>query len=71
VVSGNDKRNRYGFSLIEVVIAIAVMAAATFGSLVYEYHATRHAQMAEAEIVAKNIAHLLIDDWKSTGGVES
>jgi len=71
LVLRKSKQNSHGLTLIEVVIALAVMAAATFGSLVYEYHATRHARIAAAEIAAKNIAHLLVDDWKSTGGVET
>lgn len=55
-------------TLIEIMVAMVVLAIATLGALSYQYHAARHARIARAQIAATRAAQLLLEDWKSTGG---
>ncbi len=55
-------------TLIEVMVATAVLVITTTGALSYQYHAARDAQIARAHIAATRTAQLLLEDWMSTGG---
>ncbi|OHB74795.1 MAG: hypothetical protein A2Z25_15565 [Planctomycetes bacterium RBG_16_55_9] len=63
-------KHRPAVALVEVMIATAVLVVAVLGSLSYEYHASRNAQVARAQIAATRTAQLLLEDWMSTGGSE-
>ena len=56
------------FTLIEVMVATAVLVITITGALSYQYHAARDAQIARAHIAATRTAQLLLEDWMSTGG---
>jgi prepilin-type N-terminal cleavage/methylation domain-containing protein len=56
------------FTLIEVVIVIAILSVMALGSLNYQYYAVKHVQIARAQMVATRITQMLLEDWKSTGG---
>ena len=60
-----------GVTLLEVSVAIAVLAVASIGAINYQYHATRQGLLARSEITATRVAQLLLDDWKSRGGDET
>jgi len=64
------KRGKFAaaVTLIEVMVATAILVIATTGALSYQYHAARDAQIARAQIAATRTAQLLLEDWKSTGG---
>jgi len=55
-------------TLIEVMVAMAILAIATLGALSSQYHAAVHARISDAQIAATRTAQLLLEDWKSTGG---
>ena len=55
-------------TLVEVMVATAVMAVVTIGALSFEYHAAGQAKIAHAQISATRTARLLLEDWMSTGG---
>ena len=57
-----------GFTLVEIVVSMVILAVMALGSLTYEYHARVHKQIADAELTATQVAQLLLEDWKSTGG---
>ncbi len=59
-----------GVSLIEVMVAVVVLAVAVLGVLNYQYHATRRTILAKDELTATRTARLLLEDWKSNGGEE-
>lgn len=61
-------RRASGFTLIEQMVATAVLAVATLGALQYQYYATAMGRIASGQMAAARIAHLLLEDWKSTGG---
>jgi prepilin-type N-terminal cleavage/methylation domain-containing protein len=69
-----NRRNRQcraGVTLLEVAVAIAVLAVASIGAINYQYHATRQGLLARSEITATRVAQLLLEDWKSRGGDET
>jgi hypothetical protein len=55
-------------TLIEVMLAMAILTVAVLGSLSYQYYAAAHARIAHAQITATCTAQLLLEDWMSTGG---
>lgn len=61
-------RKYEGFTLVEQMVAAAVLAVATLGTLGYQYHAAAMGRIARGQIAAARAAHLLLVDWKSTGG---
>ena len=61
-------RKRCGMTLVEVMIAVAVIIVAALGTMCYEYLCIDHVRIARAELIATRIGQLLIEDWKSTGG---
>ncbi len=67
---GRERRQPAGVTLLELVIATLILSIAAVGALTYQYHAVKHAHSAQAELTAAQLAQLVIDDWKSTGGDE-
>ena len=59
-----------GFTLIETMVAIAVLTIAAVGALSFQYHAAVQLRIAHAQTTATRTAQLLLEDWKSTGGSE-
>ena len=69
-----DRHNRKrgsGLTLVEVIVAIAVLAVASIGAINYQYHATRQGLLARSELTATRVAQLVLEDWKSRGGDET
>jgi len=64
------KRRKFAsaVSLVEVIVATVVLSIITIGAMSYEYHTSRDAKIASAQIAATRTAQLLLEDWKSTGG---
>lgn len=50
------------------MVAMAVLAIATLGTLSYQYHSAKHSRIAKLEMTATRTAQLLLEDWKSSGG---
>jgi prepilin-type N-terminal cleavage/methylation domain-containing protein len=61
----------HGFTLVEIMVAMAVMAIAALGALSYQFHCAKHARIAKLELTATRTAQLLLEDWKSNGGATS
>ncbi len=55
-------------TLVEVMVAAAIMGVATIGALSYQYHAAGHSKIARAQMCGTRTAQLLLEDWMSTGG---
>ena len=68
----NAKRPKFAaaVTLVEVMVAMAILTIAALGALSYQYHAAGHARIARAQSAATHVAQLLLEDWKSTGGSE-
>jgi prepilin-type N-terminal cleavage/methylation domain-containing protein len=57
-----------GFTLVEMMVTVAIIAVAAVGALDYQYYAAQQSRIAQTQIVATRTAQLLLEDWKSTGG---
>ena len=57
-----------GISLLEVISATAIFTIVSTGAISYQYHASKSAKIAQAQITATCTAQLLLEDWMSTGG---
>jgi len=68
----NVKRRKFAtaVTLVEVMVAMVVLAIASLGALGYQYHAALQARIAHAQTTCTRTAQLLLEDWKSTGGSE-
>lgn len=60
-----------GSNLIEVMVAVMILAIAAVGALGYQYHAAIQTEIAGAETASTHIAQMLLEDWKGTGGSSS
>jgi prepilin-type N-terminal cleavage/methylation domain-containing protein len=59
------------FSLIELMVAVTIIAIAAVGGLEYQYYAVKHSRIAHTQITATRTAQLLLEDWKSVAGLTS
>lgn len=67
----NRRRYEHGITLIEAMVAMAILAIAALGALSYQFHCAKHARIAKLELTATRTAQLLLEDWKSNGGSSS
>ncbi|MBN1764867.1 MAG: prepilin-type N-terminal cleavage/methylation domain-containing protein [Sedimentisphaerales bacterium] len=57
-----------GFSLVEVMIAIVILGIGIFGTMKYQYEATKQTLIAQAHTTSTRVAQLILENWKATGG---
>jgi len=67
-VAVKSGKHTAGNTLIEIMVAVVIVAIAALGGLSYQYFAAGHARIARCQMTATRIAQLLMEDWKSTGG---
>ena len=60
-----------GFSLVSVMIAMAILLAALIGTSNFKYYSTLDAQKAAAKITASRIGLMLCESWRGLGGTET
>lgn len=68
MIHNAGRRNEAGFTLVEVMLAVAVITIVALGTLNYQYYGIKYDRIAQAEISATRIGQLVLEDWKSTGG---
>lgn len=56
------------FTLVEVIITIAVLSIVSLGAMGYQYHAVQRSKIGEAKMDAARLGSLLLESWKSCGG---
>jgi prepilin-type N-terminal cleavage/methylation domain-containing protein len=59
---------RQGFTLVEVIVSVAVTIIVAVGTLSYQYYGVKHDRSAQAQFTAARISQLILEDWKSNGG---
>ena len=64
----NRRKYEQGITLIEALVAMAILAIAALGALSYQFHCANQARIAKLELTATRTAQLLLEDWKSSGG---
>lgn len=57
-----------GFTLVEIMTAVAVTTIVALGTLNYQYYSVKHDRIAQAQLAAARLGQLVLEDWKSTGG---
>lgn len=62
---------RQGFSIEEVMLSMAIIIIVALGTMSFQYQGVEHSRAAEAQMAAARIGQLLLEDWKSTGGVSN
>lgn len=65
-VKGYEKRSR-GFTLLEIMVAMAILSIAVIGAIGFRYHSALDARKADVQITASRLGSALLDDWKGNG----
>ncbi len=69
MINNSRKNSRlHGFTIVEVMAAMAVVIIVALGTLSFQYNNVRQSRTSEAQITAARLGQLLLEDWKSTGG---
>ena len=66
--TSRKKLRRDGFTIVEVMVAVAIIAIVALGTLSFQYYSVRDSRSSEAQVTATRLGQLLLEDWKSTGG---
>jgi prepilin-type N-terminal cleavage/methylation domain-containing protein len=66
--TSQKKSQRHGFTILEVMAAMAIVIIVALGTLSFQYNNVRQSRISEAQTVAARIGQLLLEDWKSSGG---
>lgn len=64
------RRGKSGFTLVEVVSAIGLLAVLSLGVISYQYHAAKRSRMALAKMSAARLGLMVLENWKIRGGSE-
>ena len=59
--------NDIGVTLIEAMVAIAIVAVLAIGGLTYQVYGAAHFRIAKGELTSTRAGQLLIEDWKGNG----
>jgi len=65
------KNRKRGFTLIEIVITMAILLIASLGVINYQYYAIKSAKIAQTKISATRLGTLILENWKSFGGSDT
>ncbi|MBC8392815.1 MAG: type II secretion system protein [Deltaproteobacteria bacterium] len=60
-----------GYTLVEVIITIAVLAVISLGTMGYQFHAVQQAKTAQAKMTAMRLGSLILENWRSQGGSDA
>lgn len=61
-------KNRSGFTLIEIMVAIIVIVVGVLGAMMYRYHTAINARKADVKIASARIGLMLLEGWNGMGG---
>ena len=67
-MSARQLGRRRGVTIVEVMVAITVLAVAAVGASAYRYYSTLDVRRADMRTTAARIALLLCESWRGTGG---
>jgi len=66
--TSRNKSRRDGFTLVEVMVSVAIIIIVALGTLSFQYQSVKLNRSSEAQVTATRLSQLLLEDWKSTGG---
>ncbi|MFC1737774.1 prepilin-type N-terminal cleavage/methylation domain-containing protein [Planctomycetota bacterium] len=58
------------FTLVEVMVAMAILAIAVLGAMGFRYYSALDARKADVQNYAARVSSLLLESWKGLGGLE-
>jgi len=59
---------RSGFTIIEVIVALAGILVIVIGALSFQYHCAVDTREADVRAVANRLALLMLEGWRGAGG---
>jgi len=69
MINDSHKNSRlHGFTIVEVMVAVAIVIIVALGTLSFQYNNVRQSRTSEAQTAAARFGQLLLEDWKSQGG---
>ena len=72
IINSSRKNSRlHGFTIVEVMISMAVLIIVAVGTMFFQYNGASPARQAEAQTAAARFGQLLLEDWKSIGGASN
>jgi type II secretory pathway pseudopilin PulG len=67
-----NRRSRFGgFTIVEAMMAMAILAIAIVGAMAYRYYATMDARRADIHMTASRVGRTLLEGWVSVDGSNS
>jgi len=61
-------RQHCGFTIVEVLVTILVLAIVSLGTTGYHFHAVKRAKVGNVKMAAARLGTLVLESWKSHGG---
>lgn len=65
------KKRICGLTLIEIMVAVAVIAVAAIGAMMFRYYCVLDARKADVQMVAGRVGVLLLESWKGMAGLNT
>lgn len=62
------RKRRFGFTIIEVMVAVAVLMICIIGASAFRYNSMLDVRKAEMEFNGARLSLLLLETWRGTGG---
>ena len=64
----NNKKQKSGFTLIEIAISVLIIMVLATGAMGYQYYSVRDVRLSEVQTTAARVAMLLLEGWKGDEG---
>jgi prepilin-type N-terminal cleavage/methylation domain-containing protein len=64
----SQSKHRKGLTIVEVMVAITVLAVAALGASAYRYYSTLDVRRADMRTTAARLGLLLCESWRGAGG---
>ena len=66
-----QRRFRRGFSIVEAIVAMLVVAIAVIGTISLRYQSSMDAKRAEVAMPASRLALMMVETWRGVAGSET
>jgi Tfp pilus assembly protein PilV len=66
-----NRRLRRGLTLVELMLAAAVLMVAVIGGMSYRYYAAMDARKADVQLTASRLAMSMLESWKGCHGLDA
>jgi Tfp pilus assembly protein PilV len=70
-IMAQKTNRRSGLTLVEMMLAAAILMVALVGSMAYRYYATLDARKADIQMTASRNAMMILESWRGAGGSDT